>query len=88
MSHNFLLIGLPSTGKTSFLAALYAIQQTQSPTALVLKKLDGDSGYLNKIRDAWLAFKPVGRNPIDTKTFVLHAAKAERRRRGSPFDVP
>ena len=51
-SHNFLLMGLPSTGKTSFLAALwYAIQQTQSPTALVLKKLDGDSGYLNKIRD-------------------------------------
>jgi len=35
-----------------------------------LKKLDGDSGYLNKIRDAWLAFKPVGRNPTDTETFV------------------
>lgn len=70
-SHNFLLIGLPSTGKTSFLAALwYAIQQKQSPTDLVLKKLDGDSGYLNKIRDAWLAFKPVGRNPTDTETFV------------------
>lgn len=70
-SHNFLLIGLPSTGKTSFLAALwYAIQQKQSPTALVLQRLDGDSGYLNKIRDAWLAFKPVGRNPTDTETFV------------------
>jgi len=70
-SHHFLLIGLPSTGKTSFLAALwYAIQQKQSPTALVLQKLDGDSEYLNKIRDAWLAFKPVGRNPTDTQTFV------------------
>jgi hypothetical protein len=69
--HNFLLIGLPSTGKTSFLAALwYAIQQSLSPTGLVLKKLDGDSTYLNKIRAAWLAFKPVGRNPIDTETFV------------------
>lgn len=70
-SHSFLLIGLPSTGKTSFLAALwYAIQQKRSPTALVLRKLDGDSGYLNKIRDAWLAFRPVGRNPTDTETFV------------------
>lgn len=70
-SHNFLLIGLPSTGKTSFLAALwYAIQQNQTPTGLILKKLDGDSSYLNKIRDAWLTFKPVGRNPTDTETFV------------------
>jgi len=70
-SHNFLLIGLPSTGKTSFLAALwYAIQQTQSPTALVLQRLDGNSAYLNRIRDAWLAFKPVGRNPTDSETFV------------------
>ena len=70
-SHNFLLIGLPSTGKTSFLAALwYAIQQKQSPTALILQRLDGESGYLNKIRDAWLAFKPVGRNPTDSETFV------------------
>lgn len=70
-SHNFLLIGLPSTGKTSFLAALwYAIQQNLAPTGLVLKKLDGDSTYLNKIRAAWLAFKPVGRNPTDTETFV------------------
>jgi len=70
-SHNFLLIGLPSTGKTSFLAALwYDIQQKQSPTALVLKKLDGDNAYLNKIRTAWLAYKPVGRNQTDTETFV------------------
>lgn len=70
-SHNFLLIGLVSTGKTSFLAALwYAVQQTQAPTGLVLKKLDGDSKYLNKIRDAWLEFKPVGRNQHDIETYV------------------
>ena len=70
-SHSFLLIGLPSTGKTTFLAALwYAIQQRQSPTALVLKKLDGESKYLNEIRDAWLAYKPVGRTQFDTEKFV------------------
>lgn len=70
-AHNLLLIGLPSTGKTSLLAALwYAVQQTVSPTALVLKKLDGDSAYLHRIRDSWLAFKAVGRNPTDSETFV------------------
>jgi hypothetical protein len=69
--HYFLLIGLPSTGKTSFLAALwYAIQQNQCPTGLILKKLEGNSTYLNTIRAAWLAFKPVGRNPTDSETYV------------------
>ncbi|MGD0813505.1 MAG: hypothetical protein ABSA83_07875 [Verrucomicrobiota bacterium] len=76
-SHNFLLIGLPGTGKTSFLAALwYAIQQKQSPSALVLKKLDGDSGYLDKIRGAWLAYEVVGRNPTDSETFVSMRLKS------------
>jgi hypothetical protein len=70
-SHNFLLIGLPATGKTTFLAALwYSIQQDQVKTALKLQKLDGDSAYLNKIRSSWLGYEPVGRNPTDTETFV------------------
>ena len=70
-THNFLLIGLPSTGKTSFLAALwFAIQQSVTATGLVLKKLDGDSTYLNAIRTAWLTYKPVGRNPTDSEKLV------------------
>lgn len=69
--HNFLLIGLPATGKTSFLAALWnSIQQNQVNTALELKKLDGDSAYLNTICDAWLGYEPVGRNQTDIETFV------------------
>jgi hypothetical protein len=69
--HNFLLIGLPATGKTSFLAALWnSIQQDRVKTALELKKLDGDSAYLNKISDAWLGYEPVGRNQTDIETYV------------------
>lgn len=70
-THNFLLIGLPSTGKTSFLAALwYAVQQRVTATGLILKQLDGDSSYLNAIRTAWLTYKPVGRNPTDSEKVV------------------
>jgi hypothetical protein len=69
--HNFLLVGLPATGKTSFLAALWnSIHQDQVKTALVLKKLEGDSSYLDKICEAWLGYEPVGRNQTDTETFV------------------
>jgi hypothetical protein len=69
--HNFLLIGLPATGKTSFLAALWnSIQQNKVNTALELKNLDGDSAYLNKICDAWLGYEPVGRNQTDIETMV------------------
>src|ERR1700677_1039047 len=73
---NFLLIGLPATGKTSFLAALwYSIQQDQVPTALKLKHLDGDSAYLNKICEAWLGYEPVGRNQTDVETLVSMGLK-------------
>lgn len=62
-SHQFILMGLPSTGKTSFLAALwYMVDQQGVPCGLTLEKLDGDSKYLNGIRDAWLQYKPVARN--------------------------
>jgi hypothetical protein len=58
-----LLIGLPHTGKTSFLAALwYMVGQSSVDCAFELDHLDGVSEYLNKIRDAWLGYKPVPRN--------------------------
>ncbi|MFL6388906.1 MAG: TRAFAC clade GTPase domain-containing protein [Terriglobales bacterium] len=69
LTHNhFLLIGLPNTGKTSFLAALwYMVGQSAIPCALKLEKLDGESQYLNQIRDTWLEYKPVPRNKADTE---------------------
>jgi hypothetical protein len=70
-SHQFLLIGLPSTGKTSFLAALwYMVNQSEIECALSLDRLEGESGYLNQIRDAWLEYKPVARNPLDSEKAV------------------
>lgn len=67
--HNhLLLIGLPNTGKTSFLAALwYVVGQPSIKSALTLEKLDGDSQYLNQIRDAWSDYRPVPRNKADTE---------------------
>lgn len=57
-----LLIGLPGVGKTTFLAALWwVVDSEEVPSSLKLKELVGDRTYLNKIRDSWVRCNPVGR---------------------------
>ena len=69
--NHFLLIGLPNTGKTSFLAALwYMVGQSGVHCGLTLEKVEGDVRYLNQIRDAWAKYKPVPRNKADTEHAV------------------
>ncbi len=53
-SRHILLMGLQSTGKTSFLAALwYMVDQQEVPCALTVQSLQGDRTYLNAICKAW-----------------------------------
>lgn len=53
--HLALLVGLPATGKTTFLAALYHVSEEGDVSgALQIKLLTGDRTYLNEIRDRWL----------------------------------
>jgi double-GTPase-like protein len=69
--NHFLLIGLPNTGKTSFLAALwYMVGQSGIHCGLGLEKVEGDVRYLNQIRDAWAKYKPVPRNKADSEQAV------------------
>lgn len=56
------ILGLPASGKTTFLAALWhLIQADEAECQLVLKSLEGDVGYLNKIAEAWRTYSVVGR---------------------------
>ena len=58
----FLLVGLPESGKTTFLAALWhAVESDEVEASLRLAGYVGDHKYLNQIRDRWLQGKPVGR---------------------------
>jgi hypothetical protein len=53
------MIGLPSTGKTTFLAALYHIVETRSvPGALDLASIPDKREYLNRIRRTWSNCSP------------------------------
>jgi hypothetical protein len=70
-SSRFILIGLPATGKTSFLAALwYLVQHAQVPHKLTLERLEGENKYLNQISNAWLLCQPVPRTPTDSEKVV------------------
>ena len=48
------ILGLPESGKTTFLAALWhIIDAGEITTGLQLHKLEGNNGYLNQIVEAW-----------------------------------
>jgi hypothetical protein len=75
-SNKFVLIGLPESGKSSFLAALwYLIHHAQADHRLTLERMEGDSKYLNHISRLWARFEVVPRTSIDaeqTVTMVLN----------------
>ena len=57
-----LMVGLPGTGKTTFLAALWHIVESgEIPGALRLERLHGNLQYLNEIRNSWLGCRPLAR---------------------------
>jgi hypothetical protein len=60
---NISIIGLPASGKTSYIAALWALMINNSPhCSLNLHSLkEGNQEYLNKISEDWLSFIAVGR---------------------------
>src|SRR5437870_5902491 len=66
-----LIIGLPETGKTTFLAALWHVVISEElADSLQLLKLEGDRKHLNIIRTAWLEFREVGRTVSTTEEVV------------------
>ena len=49
------IVGLPRSGKTTFLAALwYLIGSGEVPTSMVLEHYSGDYKYINALEESWL----------------------------------
>jgi hypothetical protein len=66
-----LLTGLRGSGKTTYLAALWhLVEAGELPTALVATELQPNRNYLNRIRDSWLTFQPVGRTSVRSEEIV------------------
>jgi hypothetical protein len=71
----FISIGLPESGKTTYLAALWHVLESREVHgALQLSALQADREYLNTIRDAWLSFSSVPRTLVPAGGIVFTLA--------------
>lgn len=62
MKANFAIMGLPASGKTTFLAALWhLIEAGETECRLLLDGYRGELKYLNQISEAWRSFQKVPR---------------------------
>jgi hypothetical protein len=75
-SKKFVLIGLPSTGKTSFLAALwYLLHHAQVEHRLTLDRMADDNRYLNDLSRLWAKCEIVPRTSTDAEQTVTMLLK-------------
>lgn len=77
--HRILMVGLPSTGKSTFLAALWHVVESEEiADSLQADHLQPDREYVNRIRDAWLACEQVPRTSTEnTATMVLREPESD-----------
>lgn len=62
MKADFVIVGLPASGKTTFLAALWhLVESNETDCRLRLDRYEGDFVYLNQIAEAWRTFRKVPR---------------------------
>ena len=74
-THYHSILGLPESGKTTYLAALWHVMDAgEVSTKLVLDKLIGDNTHLNKIVDAWRRCDKVPHTSMqDEKKVTIYA---------------
>src|SRR5690242_10210428 len=59
---SLIAMGLPEAGKTTFLAALWHVTESEEvPGSLRLERISENAKHLNSIKNDWLSFKRVGR---------------------------
>lgn len=69
--HKQFIMGLPGAGKTTFLAALWHVLESNDVDAkLKLHKVHTDHAYLESIRNLWLDAKEIDRTAISDEKYV------------------
>lgn len=71
---SIMIVGMPSSGKSTYLAALrHVLLSAETETTLVLARLADDERHLNRLEDSWLACETVERTREASEGWVsLH----------------
>lgn len=87
METNFVIMGLPASGKTTFLAALWhLIESDETSCRLRLDRYEGDLAYLNRIAEAWRTFQKVPRtSQVGDVDITIHLVDSETGENGTAF---
>ncbi|MEX3174060.1 hypothetical protein AB4M04_18490 [Serratia quinivorans] len=87
MNTNFTIMGLPASGKTTFLAALWhLVEANEAECRLKLDGCSGDFTYLNMIAEAWRSFSPVPRtSQIGDKNVTIQLIDSDTHVSGQAF---
>lgn len=73
-------VGLPNTGKTTYLAALWnALQESAGDHSLRLARFPQNAVYLKAIHERWLRGEPVGHTPRDGGEHVRLDVEIDKR---------
>ena len=86
---NCLFVGLPGSGKSTFIAALWHLLETKElETNLEINTLPADRTYLNKLRNSWLICKPVERNKFGHNNNIVLNIEQKTSGRNADFIFP
>lgn len=87
MDTEFVIMGLPASGKTTFLAALWhIIESDEIECRLKLDRYEGDYGYLNRISEAWRNFEKVPRtSQVGDTDVTIHVVDEITGLKGAAF---
>ena len=79
-------MGLPASGRTTFLAAFWhQVESGELPTAFVATRLQPDREYLTEIRDMWLSYRQIPRTPLGVeRSLLMHLRHVST---GADFDL-
>lgn len=87
MEAGFVIMGLPASGKTTFLAALrHLVESDETDCRLQLDRYEGDFVYLNQIAEAWRTFRKVPRtSQVGNVDVTIHLVDRETAVKAAAF---
>lgn len=83
-----LFAGLPSSGKTTFVAALWYFISKSKDGSLSSTTLIGENSYVNEICGSWLAYEEVPRTKTNSRTIVAMNVTSKADGRSATIQIP